>query len=175
MSRSATKRVKVTAKAAEVVTVRRGRQKPLRIWLLIADGKAAQIYDVEPVTFRLSPMPGSRFSLDKLPGRLIKVGNRSHHALDLHKSPHQMTEDVFVRSVADRMIVAAKKKAPDDVFIAAPPKAMAILRKALKGALGDKVSLQITHEWGHLAKEDVTGRLIEMLNGPKSRRQTRLA
>lgn len=165
MPRTTKKRVKVSNKTAEVVVGMPSSGKAARTWLLIADGSQADAYFVEPVTLRLRPMPGAQFRQNDLPGRLVKVANRAHHRLDLRKSPHQLTEDTFLHFVAIQMIAKASKSMPDDLMIAAPPKAMAVLRKILKPAFRERISLEITHEWNRLPKQDVTGRLLEILTG----------
>lgn len=163
MAHTAKKRQHATKRAEEVVVGKRKTHEFPPTWLLVADGKAAQIYTVEPITFQLSPVPAGRFTHRDLPGKMEKMRTRAHGAVNLRQSPHAATEDVFVRMVAMSLERMAGRTGPVDLLIAAPPKAMAVVRKTLKKATRDRIALEVTHEWAHLLPLDMTRRLIKAL------------
>lgn len=171
------KRQTRTARAKEVVEgVGRKHEFPLT-WLLVADGAEAQVYAVEPVTFRLTPLKQGRFRhrdvasrnlVSDRPGRTFNSRGKIHHALEPRVSPHQAAEDLFLKTVGKTIGPLMRAAKVGDLLIAAPPKAMAVLRKSMIKTVQDKIALEITHEWTKLAPLEMTKRLIKAMVRPPS-------
>ncbi|MDX2221104.1 MAG: host attachment protein [Rhodospirillaceae bacterium] len=166
------KRQTRTARAKDVVEgVGRRHQFPLT-WLLVADGAEAQIYAVEPVTFALTPLKQGRFKhrdiasrnlVSDRPGRSFNSRGSVRHALEPRVSPHQAAEDRFLKTVGQSLGPLMRAAKVGDLLIAAPPKAMAVLRKAMSKPVRDKIALEVTREWTKLAPLEITKRLIKAL------------
>jgi protein required for attachment to host cells len=166
------KRQTRTVRAKDVVEgVGRKHEFPLT-WLLVADGAEAQIYAVEPVTFSLTPLRQGRFThrgvasrnlVSDRPGRSFNSRGAVRHALEPRTSPHQAAEDKFLKTVGQALGPLMRAAKVGDLLIAAPPKAMAVLRKAMTKPVQDKIALEITREWTKLAPLEMTQRLIKAL------------
>ncbi|MCB2106095.1 MAG: host attachment protein [Rhodobacteraceae bacterium] len=160
-----------TARAAEIVEGRKSKDHDFPVtWLLVADGAQAQIYKVEPITFRLVPLPNGRFKQSGKhkgtkagAGRSFNSANAARHAMEPHTDPHQGAEDRFLHDVAKALNEMARGKAVEDIMIAAPPKAMAVLRKVMNKAVQKKIAYEVTREWTKVPPPDMTRRLIRAL------------
>jgi protein required for attachment to host cells len=147
----------------------------VRIVLLVADGATAQLYDVAPITCRLTAIPKGKFRQANLPGRMI-VSDRPGHtsfvgaggrrsALEPRSEPHARAETVFLKKVASAVNLMARGTRFDRLIVAAPPKAMHDLRTSLNAATKRKVVSEITHEWTRLGVRDMAERVKAAL-GP---------
>jgi protein required for attachment to host cells len=142
--------------------------------LLVADGAVAQLYDVAPRTCRLSPVPKGKFKHASLPGRLLVsdrpghssyAGGQRRHALEPRSEPHARAEAQFLKKVAAAVNAWARTGRFDRLVVAAPPKAMHVLREAFNAASKKKTVVEITHEWTRLGVRDMADRLKAAL-GP---------
>lgn len=114
--------------------------KASRTWIVVADGAKARVLEgpghggafkpVDDLSFA-SHAPASRDIDSERPGRTFNSTGKLRHAIEPRVDAHERREAEFLKSVADRLEQALRRKAYDDLVLAAPPRALGILRKQL--------------------------------------------
>lgn len=110
-------------------------------WIVIADGMHARFLRYRPgetLTPAVEPelydpaVHGRSLDLKSdRPGRAIDPGSGAHHAIEPRHDPHTQEKHLFAGKVAGVINAAAGRKEFDRLVIAAPPKTLGDLRKAL--------------------------------------------
>jgi protein required for attachment to host cells len=115
-----------------------------RLWFLVADGRRARILVeerrgatlAEPETLRFEIGPGDLYQpQDRAPRAHESVGS-ARHAMDGGRNLHEAEEEKFLRRVAASMAGSGDFA---HLAIAAPPRALGILRTALPEAVRARV------------------------------------
>ena len=120
-------------------------QKSKTTWLLVADGAEAQVYIITFVPLHLQKLEGEHFKR-----------KRGHvHDLESGRPGHQRQEDHFTAQVAERINAAARRNEFGKLVIAAPPRALAELRKDLSPEVHGLVALEVSAEWTKLLTHDL--------------------
>jgi protein required for attachment to host cells len=114
--------------------------KAARTWIVVADGAKVRVLaglgrgsnfkPVNDLSFA-EHSPASRDIVSERPGRTFNSTGRLRHAIEPRVDAHEQREAEFLQSVADRLDSALRQKNYDDLIIAAPPRALGILRKQL--------------------------------------------
>lgn len=142
-------------------------------WMLVADGRRARVLVEqrrganldEPSEWAMEIGEDELYdSQDRPPRSFDRVG-AGRHAMDGGRSLHEMEEEKFLKRVAERLGDAEKQKQFDHLIIAAPPRALGLLRDMLpsgaKSRIRADVSKDLLGESAHKLRE----RLTQML-GP---------
>jgi protein required for attachment to host cells len=110
-------------------------------WVVIADGMRARILKwegadrftpaIKDELYDASVHGFARDLKSDAPGRAFDTGSGARHAMQPRHDPHEMAKERFDRHVAAVVNDAAARKAFDRLVLAAPPKALGVLRDAL--------------------------------------------
>ncbi len=132
--------------------------KPIRTWIVIADGAHARIFLNEGpgrgLTLALPkspdvPLPPARELGTDRPGRVFESADSSRHALEPRADWHRLEKQQFAREVAHVVDRAAGDNAFDRLVLIAPPKTLGDLRAALcpasRGAIHGELAKDLTH------------------------------
>ncbi len=129
--------------------------KPVKTWILVADGARARIYlndgpghGIQPVpemTFETEIKPAREIEADK-PGRTFDSAGTGRHAKEKPTDTQRLEEQRFLSDVADKVKDAAYEGAFDRLVLIAPPKALGDLRKFLHDTLKDKIVAEISKD-----------------------------
>ena len=122
------------------------------LWFLLADGRRARVM-VEhgrgaPLTeaFAMVIAPGDRYTAqDRAPRSFDSVGER-RHAMDGGRKLHEEEEARFLRRLCARIDEAAARGAFMHLAIAAPPRALGILRENLASSTRDRIRAELAKD-----------------------------
>lgn len=149
-------------------------RKKLKIWLLIADGAQAQLYDVSRNPVRIESINnghflGSRKMTRDLesdrPGVTFESVGGARHAIERRSNAHQRNEDALIEKVATAVNMAVETRKFDKLIVAAPARALAAFRKGINKRTAGRVHAQISSEWAKLPRQDIEQRLPRYLTG----------
>jgi len=159
-------------------------RKKLKIWLLVADGAQAQLYDVFFNPVHIESIANGHFSGSRKmtrdlesdrPGVSFESVGGARHAIERRTNAHQRNEDALIDKVATVVNIAVEGKKFDKLIVAAPARALAAFRKGINKRTAEKVHAQISSEWTKLSRKDIEGRLPRYLTGLFATRDYRLA
>lgn len=108
-------------------------------WMLIADGRRARVLVEhrrgaaleEPAEWAMEIGPEDLYDPQDRPPRSANSVGNSRHAMDKGRNLHEQEEEKFLKRVADRLGEAEKHSQFDHLVIAAPPRALGMLRTML--------------------------------------------
>jgi protein required for attachment to host cells len=111
-------------------------------WFLLADGRRARVLIEprrgasleEPADWVMEISPDELYSPQDRPPRSFDSVGPGRHAMDAGRNLHEAEEEKFLKRVADRLGEAEKHKRFDHLVIAAPPRALGLLRNFLPTA-----------------------------------------
>jgi protein required for attachment to host cells len=118
-----------------------------RLWFLVADGRRARILVEERRGATLAESQELRFEIgpDELyepqdrPPRAHESVGAARHAMDGGRNLHEAEEEKFLRRIATALIEAHAAGHFEHLAIAAPPRALGLLRAALPDAVKARV------------------------------------
>ncbi|MFN4309303.1 MAG: host attachment protein [Ferrovibrio sp.] len=128
-------------------------QLPIPTWILVTDASQAHVYEISILAGPLRAVPGydmtaadthgfSRDLKSDKPGRAFaSTGQRS--AMEPRHDPHQMAEDKFAKSVAERLNHACEEKLFAQLVVIAPPRMLGVLRDEFSAAVQKLVAAEI--------------------------------
>lgn len=135
-------------------------------WFLLADGRRAKLY-VQPrrgatlqEKWALAISDEETYDIQDRPPRSFDRVGAGRHAMDGGRNLHEEEEVKFLKRVADRLSEAEKRKQFDHLVVAAPPRALGILRESLPSAVQAHVRAEAPKD---LVDED-SARLRERLD-----------
>lgn len=143
-------------------------------WIVIADGSRARILSHrtgEPglATVHNFDDPEARKRSRELvssgPGREQESANAAHHAIEPKHDPHREAERVFLRRLAGNVDAEAAGNAFDRLVIAAPPRAMGMLRQELSDAVRGKLLAEVTKDLTKTPIADLPPHFTDILRG----------
>jgi len=146
--------------------------KPIRTWVLIADGARARILENDGPGRGLHAVPDTNLAaehgathdlVDDREGRTFSSINRSRSAIDARKDPHRALKSEFARTLADRLAHAAAAHAYDRVVLVAPPAMLGDLRHALSDEVKAKVVGELAQDLTKTADAEVAAHLGELI------------
>lgn len=111
-------------------------------WFLLADGRRARVLIEprrgatlqEPSDWVMEISPDELYTPQDRPPRSFDSVGPARHAMDTGRNLHEEEEEKFLKRVADRVADAEKHKQFDHLVIAAPPRALGLLRNFLPAA-----------------------------------------
>lgn len=114
-------------------------------WFLVADGRRARVF-VEPRRgaslqggWRMEIGRGDLYDIQDRPPRKFDRVGAGRHAMDKGRNLHEAEEEKFLKRVADRIGDAEKMKQFEHLVIAAPPRALGLLRTLLPRAAQGRI------------------------------------
>ena len=136
-------------------------------WFLVADGRRARLLTEARRGAALEEAWSIEISPDELydpqdrpPRGFDRVGS-GRHAMDKGRNLHEAEEEKFLKRVADRVGEGEKRKAFAHLVIAAPPRALGLLRSLLPSAAQSRIRAETPKD---LLDEDAP-KLRERLRG----------
>lgn len=140
-----------------------------RAWFLVADGRRARLLKEErrgaTLTEPWSMEIGEEDTYDpqdRPPRSFDRVG-AGRHAMDKGRSLHEQEEENFLKRVAQRITDAEKHGEFDHLVIAAPPRALGLLREKLAGAVQARVRGETPKDLLDETAPQLRERLAELL------------
>jgi protein required for attachment to host cells len=108
-------------------------------WFLLADGRRARVLIEprrgatlqEPEDWDMEIGPDDLYDPQDRPPRSFDRVGAGRHAMDKGRSLHEQEEHNFLKRVADRIGEAERHHEFDHLVVAAPPRALGILRELL--------------------------------------------
>ena len=126
-------------------------KKPV-IWILIADGGRAKIYQaagkgrIEEKAEMAVAHPPTRELVSDRPGRTFDSAGPRRHAKEAPTDAHEKAETAFLRSIARKLDVSFRRKEFDRLIVVAAPRALGTLRNIFPGPLMNAVDREISHD-----------------------------
>lgn len=142
--------------------------KPIRTWILIADGARARIFQRDGRSGPLTPATDHDFARPLMPSREIisdkpgrGQGANGSHGMPPRVDAHEQEKQDFAREVAQFINGEVGKNRFDELIVVAPPKTLGDLRgdfsdqarSRIRGELGKDLTHLPVHELpDHLAR-----------------------
>ena len=129
--------------------------KPIRTWILVADGARARVLENTGPGMGVSEVRGMEFDGQTLenreimsdrPGRSFESADQSRHAMEPRSDPKQLMETAFVESLVETLHKQFQAGSFDRLVLVAAPRALGDIRNALPKELAGAV-------YGELAKD----------------------
>ena len=146
--------------------------KPIRTWILVADGARARIFvnngpgkgieEMAGNVFEIA-IPPSRDIVSDRPGRTFNSTGKQRHAIEPGINPHRERKRVFLGHVAHYLDKARLRGDFDRLVIVAPPPALGDLRAEMKPRLRQLVTGEIAHDLVEHPKSAVGKHLAKIL------------
>ena len=149
-------------------------RKPLTTWIVVADGSRARIFSYRSDEPKLAIVrefddprarKPSRDLVSSGPGHNQESANAAHHAIEPKHDPHAQAERAFLRKVAESIEAAASSKAFDRLAIAAPPRALGVLRQVLAPAIRGKLVAEVAKDLTKTPIAELPAHLADVLRG----------
>jgi len=124
-------------------------------WVLIGDGRRALFFvnhgdadllDLRVLETRIDDNPPTREQGSDAPGRSFPAAGAHARSAMENADWHELEEERFARSMAERINAAAEKDEMREIVVVAPPKALGEIRKDLSVKAQGRVA-------GELAKD----------------------
>lgn len=142
-------------------------------WILIADGQQATVYSNDgpgkglkaekDLHFARSGARSHDMMTDK-PGRMkAGAGSKGSAGMTPRDDPHETAERHFIEGIVEKLGHAATGKKFDRLLIAAPPRMLGWIRKALDAATRDRVIGEIPKDLTKLPVHELPEHLAEHL------------
>ena len=114
-------------------------------WIVVADGGKARVFEERERHGELKELPTWH---EEHGGEDVSHAHR-HTTHTSANTPKQAAEAEFLQGLAKAIDAAARKKAFDKLVLMAPPKAMGVLRDALKTEASSRIELTDAHDRTH--------------------------
>jgi protein required for attachment to host cells len=142
-------------------------------WFLLADGRRARVLAearrgaplAEPGEWELTIGADELFGIQDRPPRAHDRLGPSRHAMDEGRNLHEEEEARFLQRLAQRLEAAEKQKAFAHLVIAAPPRALGILRDMLAAAVKTRIRAEIDKDLIDEDTDKLRARLADLLRG----------
>lgn len=140
-------------------------------WMLVADGRRARPLVEqrrgasleEPADWAMQIDEEDLYDpQDRAPRSFDRVG-AGRHAMDGGRSLHEAEEEKFLKRLADRIGEAEKHNAFDHLVIAAPPRALGLLRNMLSPAAKARIRADLSKDVLSEPATKLRERLTELL------------
>ncbi len=147
--------------------------KPIRTWIVVADGARARFLVNEGPGRGLSealpektgaPLrPTREYGTDR-PGRVFESADGARHAMEPRVDWHRFEKQRFARSVARVIDRGANDRSFDRLILIAPPKTLGDLRAVLGHASRDAVHGELAKDLTKVSIHDLPAHLKDVLN-----------
>jgi protein required for attachment to host cells len=114
-------------------------------WFLVADGRRARLYTEArrgaalQEAWAIEIGPEDLYDPQDRPPRSFDRTGAGRHAMDKGRNLHEAEEEKFLKRVAERVGEGEKRKQFDHLVIAAPPRALGVLRSLLPAAAQSRI------------------------------------
>lgn len=140
------------------------------VWFLVADGRRARVLIeqrrgatlVEPADWAMEIGPGELYEPQDRPPRVHDRQGPARHGMD-KRDLHEAEEENFLKRVATRLGEAEKQGAFDHLVIAAPPRALGLLRGLLPHPVQQRLRADLDKDIVDEAAPALRERLQELL------------
>ena len=146
--------------------------KPIRTWILVADGARARVVENLGPGKGLSEVGGMEFTGDKLrnrdimadrPGRSFESANSARHAMEPPSDPKRQAEADFVSGLAEMLDRKLQAGAFDRLVLVAAPQALGDIRKALSRPLAGVVHGELAKDLTKVPNNELATHLGEVM------------
>lgn len=139
--------------------------KPIRTWIVVADGARARIFLQEGKVLNPAPIhetsvalaPSHEIGSDR-PGKGHASAAR-RHGMQPKSDPHLIEKERFAQTLAAHVDRAAETGSFDRLILVAPPKTLGVLRDCLSKAASGMVANEVSKDLTHVAPHDLPGHL----------------
>jgi len=137
-------------------------------WIVVADGQRATVYHNDGPNKGLEIIPGlgghqytppSHDMISDAPGRMQGFGGSGAAPMTARTDPHELEEERFTERLADTVNRAALEKQFDRLILAAPPRTLGILRKALSTHATERVIAELDKDLTKASRTDLAAQL----------------
>jgi protein required for attachment to host cells len=140
-------------------------------WFLLADGRRARVLIEQrrgaaleaPADLEMEIGPDELYDPQDRPPRSFDRMGSGRHAMDKGRSLHEQEEHNFLRRVAERIGEAEKHGAFDHLVVAAPPRALGVLRELLPAAVRGRIRAETAKDLLDEEAPKLRERLRELL------------
>lgn len=146
--------------------------KPIRTWVLIADGARARVLAndgpgkglkaIDRLVFR-GDHTATHDIVDDREGRTYSSHGPGRSAIDARSDPHRALKKTFAHHLADSMAQELDAGAYDRLVIVAAPVTLGDLRKALPPKVAAKVTGELAQDLTKTPNGDVARHLAQVL------------
>ena len=146
--------------------------KPVRTWILVADGARARIVLNDGPGHGVKALAGHEFGID-LPssrnimadrqGRSFDSASDGRHAMEPPSDPRRMLKQNFAGDLAKFLDKANRRDKFDRLIVVAPPAALGDLRKALPPSVRETISAELAKDLTHLPNTELPKHLETVL------------
>jgi len=146
--------------------------KPTVTWILIADGARARVLENTGPGRGLNEVPGLEVTGENLrageimadrPGRAFASAGHGRSAMEPSTDPVEKQEADFAKSLADMLDEKLAKKAFDRLIIAAAPKALGVLRKAISSQVQATIMTEKAKDLTRIPNADLVQHFEDVL------------
>lgn len=138
--------------------------KPIRTWVLIADGARARVLEnqgpgrglhaVEGMTF-VAEHAATHDLVDDREGRTFSSTSARRSAIDARKDPHRVLKKDFAKALAEVLAESEAQKAFDRLVLVAPPVTLGDLRQAVSDHVKAKIAGELAQDLTKIPNADV--------------------
>lgn len=146
--------------------------KPVRTWVLIADGARARVLANDGPGRSLHALDGMTFQgdhaatheiVDDREGRAFASVGTARSALEPQTDPHRLLKRRFAEALAHMLADGLSRKSYERLVIVAAPAALGDLRDCLSHEVRDKVIGEIAQDLTKLPNADVPRHIESLL------------
>ncbi len=146
--------------------------KPIRTWVLIADGARARVLGNDGPGRGLHALDGMTFQgdhaatheiVDDRKGRAFASVGTARSAIEPQTDPHRQLKRRFAESLAQMLADGLAAKSYDRLVIVAAPAALGDLRECLSHEVREKVIGEIAQDLTKLPNADVPRHIASVL------------
>ncbi|HEX5958225.1 MAG TPA: host attachment protein [Hyphomicrobiaceae bacterium] len=146
--------------------------KPIRTWVLIADGARAKVFETKGKGKGLTPVadmtleaelaPSRELGSDR-PGRSFESVGTTRHAMQSPSDPHREQKRQFARRIAETVQSKQAAKSFDRLVVVAPPVTMGDLRAALPNQVRAAVTAEVVADLTKTPVADLPAHLADYI------------
>ena len=147
--------------------------KPLRTWVLVADGARARILENSGPNHALTGVEGLVFTSDHSAthdlvsdreGRSFSSQGHGRSAIESRSDPHSELKTKFANHLAEILARELEQGAYQRLVIVAPPVTLGDLRAAISDQVRAKVVGEVAHDLTKTPNSEVAGRLKDLMH-----------
>src|SRR5262245_22263339 len=138
-------------------------------WFLVADGRRARLYTEArrgaalEEAWALEIGPDDLYDIQDRPARAFDRAGGGRHAMDKGRNLHEAEEEKFLRRVAERVVDGDKRHAFAHLVIAAPPRALGVLRTLLPAGAQSRIRAETAKDLLDETAPKLRARLRDLL------------
>jgi protein required for attachment to host cells len=146
--------------------------KPIRTWIVVADGAFARVFESLGASQRLVPIEAMTMSGDHRasheiladrPGRTNESVGPTRHAIEPSTDPHRSLKRTFAEHVVHTLASRLADKSFDRFVLVAPPKTLGDLRGALTPALRSVLHAEVAKDLIKTPQNEIITHLTDVV------------